>query len=233
MSIGCYDFYTYGQYPGLPLDFPYKNGVPLPCASALPVINTDSHEWSVNSIREDWTMKKTRMLLIVGMLGMLMLTGTAWATTTLYPGAPSGNGITPVLVYGNPTCADVPGCGGSELKVESTSYSGRWYTDDSHTSWVDITQSPGNIIAWTSNFDVNCVLMKGSHGADDFCYPGGSRGDTLLHPPINPSEGYAGISHINFCYDTPRTPVPEFPSWYLSVAGIAGLAAALIGFRRK
>ena len=153
----------------------------------------------------------------------------------------SGNGITPKIVEGNPTCEDL-GCG-EELRIQKPddyvgtwTYTGEWCLEDKPWSCVDVTaivlESEEVGINWTSDFPVNCVFMKGGNiGGNQYCYqsaPGGtSNGDTLLYTPINPSGKPAGISHINFCYDPALVPpppqAPEFPSFALPVAMIVGI----------
>jgi hypothetical protein len=117
------------------------------------------------------------------------------------PGAPSGNGIQPTVVPGNPTCADY---GLYELKVDPPA-SGT-YEDGVLTVKVTVKGSPnGQIFDWESNIGVDLVIAKGGKfGGNLYTYdpPEEATADTGLHTPINNEQGeYANLSHITFCYD--------------------------------
>ena len=117
------------------------------------------------------------------------------------PGAPSGDGIQPEFVAGNPSCADL----GYELgyKPQPEPPPSGTYTFPDDVGEVTIV-SDGTYFDWSSTIGVDVVIVKGGPNADAFVYdpPEESVGDTQLHSPVNPNNGqiYA-ISHIEFCYD--------------------------------
>jgi hypothetical protein len=120
------------------------------------------------------------------------------------PGDPSGNGVQPVVVAGNPTCSDVaPGT--TELKMDPP-VSGQ---QSDGTLTVDVTLN-GAFFDWTSNIGVNAVIAKGGPNANLYTYDPPSTGDTLLHAPLNGAEPF-GLSHIVFCYGLAPPPPPPPP----------------------
>lgn len=144
-------------------------------------------------------------IVIVLMLSVFsMIPQMAIATSECSdPGAPSGGGVVPLLEQGNPTCCDLGYCNYA-FKIDPPT-SGT-HTDGTLSVTITVT---GNFVDWTSTIPVNAVIVKGGNCANLFLYPGGSMGDTLLHAPVNPSGGYAGISHIDFCYSTEEPGCPE------------------------
>jgi hypothetical protein len=144
------------------------------------------------------------MLVGAGLVVVLITAGVLAAAAAngggsqeLLPGLPSGSGVVPVLVDGNPTCADL-GYGDFELKVEG-SYNGRFYFDDQN--FVDITSADNKYFDWVSTLGIDAVIAKGASGADVYVYAPEAYADTALHPPVNPSGSPATISHLNFCFD--------------------------------
>jgi hypothetical protein len=180
-------------------------------------------------------MKQHEKIIIISILAFMACVGMASAG--LVAGTTSGDGVIPDLIMDNPSCAEA-GCNGIDFKIESTSgdYTGTYFIDETH--WIKITsfivqgQTNHNSMNWTSNFDVDCILMKGANGADAYCYNPSVQGDTFLSPPVNPSKKPAAISHINICYKKPII-VPEFPGWFISVMGIACLTGMFVAFQRK
>jgi len=141
-------------------------------------------------------------------LSILALAAPAAAQAT--PGAPSGNGVLPQVVDGNPDCSDlgfdfgfkVDGGPNGTFSFTSAdgSLTGGAPEDPGHT--LTLSNSDGTYFDWSSTLGLDAVIVKGGPNANVFGYATESFGDTALHPPINPNNGdpYA-ISHIEVCYD--------------------------------
>jgi uncharacterized repeat protein (TIGR01451 family) len=133
------------------------------------------------------------------------------------PGAPSGNGVQPVLLIGNQNCAEVLG---DDLLFE---YRDNAPADDT----VDLAAVSGGLVEGTLTIDVHgnlvdfeiedgdplaAVVVKGGSNANLFDYrPDGETADTDLHAPLNPENGqFYGLSHISFCWaeEVVTPPVP-------------------------
>ncbi|HEU4540164.1 MAG TPA: SpaA isopeptide-forming pilin-related protein [Jiangellaceae bacterium] len=120
------------------------------------------------------------------------------------PGSPSGDGVTPTGVHGNPSCSDVLNTGDFlfEFKLDPPQEGTFPLTFDglSGTVTVDITDSTFDF-TFTGDFVAAGVIVKGGPNANFYDYrPNGSADDTGLHAPVNPSNGqFFGISHISFC----------------------------------
>jgi len=192
------------------------------------------------------TSMKNRAKIIFLLLVCLLSSVSMVSANNVFVMPDTGNGVTPIIVEGNPTCADVQ-CPGTELKIDLGSgvdYSGTYYLDAANTQWITIVaykvagSDDFNGINWTSNVQMNCILMKGgSEGANEYCYGPGVTSDTFLFPPINPGSGKpAGISHIVLCYTPgiypPPPPVPEFPTMILPVTFIIGMLGVVLFIQR-
>lgn len=113
------------------------------------------------------------------------------------PGPPSGNGIEPVYVPGNPTCGCL-GYGDYERKIEPV-VSGTYNIDGTNTITIVVS---GSYVDWTSTIGIDSVVVKGGPNANLYVYDPEASSDTDLHAPINPHSGQVyGLSHISFCYD--------------------------------
>ncbi|HNX17935.1 MAG TPA: hypothetical protein PKM50_06375 [Methanoregula sp.] len=196
-------------------------------------------------------MRRSIVFVIVGFFCLMLMTGAVMAKSgdngkpVWLPGLTSGNGVVPLNVTGNPTCADVCGSSCTQLKIEDGQYNGMYYLNSNQTWWVNVESFKAAgcddkcAINWTSNFDVMCVIMKGGDGADVYTYSGSVRSDTHLSTPINSkNDKPSGISHVIFCYDSSKLPpvdkpVPEFPLFFIPVAGIIGLAGLALFVMRK
>ena len=143
--------------------------------------------------------------VIAALFATLMLAPSALAQD---PGAPSGDGIQPTYVAGNPDCGDI-GLGYG-FKVEGAptgvfSFAGGGVLtggapSDPNNS-VTIS-SDGTLFDWTATLGIDAVIVKGGPNADAYVYNPEDTGDTALHAPVNPGSGnYYAISHIEFCYD--------------------------------
>lgn len=114
-------------------------------------------------------------------------------------GPPSGNGVVPVVIPGNPSCQDLGYDFGWKPQPEPPPTGSYSFPDGMHT--LDLT-SDGTFFDWSSTLGVDAVIVKGGPNADVFTYVPEATADTALHSPINPNNGrpYA-ISHIEVCYD--------------------------------
>jgi hypothetical protein len=165
-------------------------------------------------------MKK--MFLVVFLCSAFLFMGTtAWATIATYDpqaGDPSGLGIYPIYVEGNPSI--------SAFKIENPddgtyTFGDLWFTVDVYDN------GDGPLFDWESNYDIETIIVKGGPNANIYEYYDPTE-DTMLHAPINfknPHEPYYGLSHIEFT----GSPVPEPTTMLLLGAGLVGLA----GFGRK
>ncbi len=137
--------------------------------------------------------------------GAIALLGAA-----MMPQISAAASVTPIVVSGNPSCKDLidpatelPYVNGFKLpdepppSGESTTYT---YPGSSYSVTVTI-DSNGVYFDWTSEIDVDAVIVKGSNSANVYVYsPAAALGDTVLNPPVNASGDPAAISHIEFCY---------------------------------
>lgn len=178
-------------------------------------------------------MQKSGKIILVSILVMLACISIVAAVE---PGTTSGHGINPVLSAGNVVkCADA-GCDGTTLLIDKNdgeSYTGSYCIDATHCIAITANKVMGatdeNSIDWRANFDVGCVVMKGSNGYDTYyCTYANKNDDTKMSTPINPSGKPAGISHILICYTPPDNyPAPEFPTLALPVALLVGFVGAV------
>ena len=160
---------------------------------------------------------KIALIATLFLLGALGLAQTAWAQGPGQPGPPSGRGVQPVWVSGNPTCAELaaqfaPGATWNELRLENGSLGPGTYPD----TWgepgdlvVTIDAYDGTYFSWSSKVGVDVAFVKAGTSGNLYQYdPSGFKSemeatsDTSLHAPINPntSRPYE-VSHISFCYD--------------------------------
>jgi uncharacterized repeat protein (TIGR01451 family) len=136
---------------------------------------------------------------VIAVLGAFVFVGSALAD---HPGPPSGDGITPTVKDGNPTCSQLdPGT--TELKVEPVADG--TYSGGSLTVTIDVrSTADGQVVDWTSNIGVDSVFVKGGSNGNFYLYdpPAEDFGDTSLHSPVNHSNNqFFGLSHLSFCYD--------------------------------
>ena len=122
------------------------------------------------------------------------------------PGPPSGDGIQPLLVSGNPACADVMADADflfehrqdpvQDATIQLT------FEDLTGTLTVNVNEAAQTFsFAFSGDFVAAGVVVKGGSNANFYDYrPGGTSADTALHAPINPMNGkFYGLSHISFC----------------------------------
>lgn len=138
------------------------------------------------------------------------------------PGAPSGDGVEPVFIDGNPSCATLNANNAGFPNV--TSDFGFKINDGTNGTFtftnppgtltggalpdpynsVTISNSDGTLFNWAATLGIDAVIVKGGPNADAFVYIPEDTADTQLHPPVNPNSPtgeYYSISHIEFCYD--------------------------------
>jgi len=111
----------------------------------------------------------------------------------------------PVLVDGNPSCADLgyP----HELKFDPPAAGSK----SAGGVTVDMSLGAdqyGALVDWTSSAPIDAVIVKGGPNALAYVYVGSSSGDTGLHTPLNGPGKYYGLSHVDFCWDD-QTPPPD------------------------
>ncbi len=94
---------------------------------------------------------------------------------------------------------DLPGPGGS------TTFPHEIDGRDVHITVTVHETEMGPEFDWSSDWPVTRVVAKGGRlGANVYSYgTAGATSDTGLHCPMNPSEKWAGISHIDFCFVHP------------------------------
>ncbi len=139
---------------------------------------------------------RSRLRLGLSLIGIVVLVAMALLADGRTARAAS---VTPTLVPGNPTCADL-NSSWFELKVDPPA-SGT-YTDGTITVTVTVA-ADNKSFDWSSNLGVDAVISKGGAAANLYTYdpPAESTGDTNLVAPNNSSGGPAGLSHMAFCYD--------------------------------
>jgi hypothetical protein len=191
---------------------------------------------------EEDNMQKNKKILLISVLVLLACTGFACAGTPMV-GKTSDDGVVPTLIAGEAPqdqWCSVAECEGSQFKIAGGLASGTHYVDGTHfikiTAYTVDSQTSNNAITWESNFPVNCIIVKGANGADSYsyCYDPSNNDDSGLTPPVAGSSGKpAAISDIYLCYSPPSTDVPEFPAWFITLTGIAGLVGMLVACLRK
>ena len=118
---------------------------------------------------------------------------------------------------GNPSCADVAPAG-----VTWTEHKLDFDPEGTYApNGLKVTITKGaDGLGWTSELDVDAVIMKGGDNANVYFYAGDADlADSGLRTPVNPNGNpdngtkYYGISHVTFCSGPPATPsTPETPS---------------------
>lgn len=140
----------------------------------------------------------------------LVLLWTAVPAQAQNPGAPSGNGIQPSFVAGNPDCGDIglgfgfkidgSANGTYTLTAADGALTGGAPSDPGNS--VTISNSDGSFFDWAATLGIDAVIVKAGPNANVFAYSPEAVGDTLLHGPINPNnDAPFGVSHIELCYD--------------------------------
>lgn len=127
--------------------------------------------------------------------------------------------VEPTLVEGNATCGSLDSTWVEFHKVEPVTDGGVWPAGDAEmrVAWDAYVTDGDQAIDWTASFPIMGVFVKGGPGGNLYRYASGSMGDVLLHAPENSSGGWAGLSHVSFCYrqtppTTPTLPPPTEPT---------------------
>ena len=141
-------------------------------------------------------MKK--WMIVTGTVALALVLALALAPTASAeggdPGPPSGSGVQPIWVDGNPDCGSLGYDFGYKIEPPTSG------TYDGFT----ITTADGVYFDWLSELGVDAVIVKGGSNANVYVYdpPQEAFSDTGLHAPINPqNQRPYGLSHIEFCYD--------------------------------
>ncbi len=156
---------------------------------------------SHNAARIAVSPKPRRTLALAALAGTAaILVASAGAQVA---GPPSGDGVQPVFVAGNPTCGDLdPNT--AELRVEPVADG--TYTDGTLIVTIDVRDTAsGPVVDFTSNIGVDSVFVKGGPNGNFYNYQdtiGENKDDTNLHAPVNEENNeFFGLSHVSFCYD--------------------------------
>lgn len=169
-------------------------------------------------------MKKILTCLSIALLSLFLIGGLAPVNASTIGGDPSGNGIIPYVVLGNPSAVDLGYDFGFKPQPEPPP-SG-FYTFPDGINTVSIS-SDGTFFDWASTIGIAAVIVKGGPNSNVFEYNPDSFADMQLHAPINPNNNKLyDLSHIEFAYNTP-VPVPA-PILLLG-SGLIGI----IGLHRR
>jgi hypothetical protein len=137
-------------------------------------------------------------------IGLATIAGVVGLFTVL---PASAEHVNPTTVPGNASCP----AGTTTLKVEPVADG--TFTDGTLTVTIDVrTTAGGQVFDWTSNIGVDQVIAKGGNASNLYTYDPESTADTGLHAPANRSGGFAGLSHISFCYDAGEPPTTAPPT---------------------
>jgi hypothetical protein len=130
--------------------------------------------------------------------------GLATASSIGLLAGPAIAGDEPQHVDGNPRCP----AGTTGLKIEPVK-SGV-YTDGTLRVALDV-QGSAKTLSFSTNVGVDRVIVKGGPAANVYSYAKAKSG-AGLHAPVNASGGWAGLSHVDFCYGAPvQQPPTEKP----------------------
>jgi hypothetical protein len=122
------------------------------------------------------------------------------------PGPPSGDGVQPIGVAGNPTCLNVMSASdfSFEQKQDPPQDATIALSHDGLTGTLTISvneEAQTVDFSFTGDFVAAGVIVKAGSDADFYDYrPDGNASDTGLHGPVNPMNGkFFGLSHLSFC----------------------------------
>jgi len=140
--------------------------------------------------------------------------------STETPGDPSGGGVSPVLLSGNVTCAEL---NADEIefpsitrdfgvKVEPVADGTYYFTSADATlqggqpedpyNFVTLSDVSGGYFDWSASLEIQAVIVKGGPDSNAFVYFPEQMSDTDLHAPVNPDTGQPyGLSHVTFCHN--------------------------------
>ena len=156
------------------------------------------------------------LVLFAFALGQASLVSVAATADT--PGRPSGDGVQPIFMTGNPDCLDV---------MTAAQFLFEHKQDPPQDATINLTfgNLSGTLVVveneaaqtfsftFTGDFVAAGVIVKGGSNANFYDYrPDGNAADTGLHAPVNPANGkFYGLSHISFCITgiPPEEETPE------------------------
>ena len=148
----------------------------------------------------------------VGSLSRLAVGGavlTALTAVTLVASSLAGAAkVAPVVISGNPNCADVPNASPSWKELKDVPPTPGTYSDGTLTVTFEFAPGSDSVINWSSNIGVDAVIVKGGPNANLYRYdpPAEVTSDEGLVTPDHPRPGQQpGLSHLNFCYDVDPT----------------------------
>ena len=120
--------------------------------------------------------------------------------------------VDPVVVNGNPTCADLGSAGLHELKVDPPKSGTYTSADGAFTVTVTISDDKKSFDFQVSDDEVIdlAYAKAGTEGGNLYDYaPAGSNADTgLVAPATGGSADGAELSHITFCYEPDKVAPP-------------------------
>jgi hypothetical protein len=137
----------------------------------------------------------------------LLIAGVSTAIAD-HGGTQSTRGVQPIVVSGNPTCADVaPGT--VELKIQPV-VPGAF--SDGTLEFTITSVFDNRFFDWASNIGVDVVVVKGGPNGNIYAYSPEATRDGSLHAPINHQNNKPhGLSHVSVCYDDDAPPPPPPP----------------------
>lgn len=168
-------------------------------------------------------------------------------------GPPSGDGVTPVVVSGNVTCAQLNAdevgfptvTRDFGVKIEPVTSGTYSFTSADATLEGGQPEDPNNSVTlanvangyldWSATLHIQAVIVKGGPDSNTFVYIPEDANDTRLHAPINPGTGQPyGLSHVTFChnYDLNATlnARVDFTRYYYWTIDKAVTPASRVGF---
>jgi hypothetical protein len=127
--------------------------------------------------------------------------GATLAALCAAPAGAQAAATGPVVVPGNPTCADL-NAGWTESKVEPVK------SGDYSANGLDVQLTvDGLSFDWTASAGVDAVIVKGGDNAHVYAYSPESTGATGLTAPKNANnDDTFGLSHVSFCHDASGDP---------------------------
>ncbi len=117
--------------------------------------------------------------------------------------------VTPLELFGNPHCGDVPGRSDliAAIKIEPVEDGDYQFTGPNDTArTITLSNVQSSSFDWSSTLSMDVVIVKGGPSANVYVYDGDGEpitealGDTELVTPTG-----LGLSHVLFCYDPEPT----------------------------
>lgn len=173
-------------------------------------------------------------------LSVVLVAGGLVAGCSADPAATESPHVTskePIVVMGNPDCADVAALlgldlGDFDLRIDPPA-SGRYLLDD--VNHVYLAATDGVHVDWSASIGVDAVLVKGGPSTRVYLYGEEASSGAGLTAPTNPATGQPyGVSHVDVCWDyeltvrkTAETMLHRTWTWAIDKsASVAALALA-------